>query len=177
MIFKLWGGPGWIGTEKYDIEAKVDVSQVNVHVDYGPMLQALLADRFRLRAHRETKELPVYSLVVAKNGPKLTVHTGADGASTNTSHGSGKATMVAIEASMAGLAERLGRELAAAVIDNTGLRENYDVTLEWAPNLTADSTLPSIFTALQEQLGLRLESTKGSVEVLVIDSAEKASEN
>jgi uncharacterized protein (TIGR03435 family) len=175
--FQIVGGPAWIGTEKYDVEAKADVSAVTGHVDYGPMLQALLADRFKLKAHRETKELPVYSLVVAKNGPKLTVHSGTDGASTNTSHGSGKATLVAMQVSMAGLADRLGRDLGAAVVDNTGLKGEYDVKLEWAPNQTADSALPSLFIALQEQLGLRLESTKGPVEVVVIDSAEKASEN
>ena len=175
--FQIVGGPGWIGTEKYDIDAKADVSGVTGHVDYGPMLQALLADRFKLKVHRETKQLPVYSLVVAKSGPRLTDHTGDGGASTNTSHASGKATLTATKVSMDGFAYRLGRDLDRKVVDNTGLRGEYDVTLEWAPDPKPDSTAPSIFTALQEQLGLKLESTRGPVGVVVVDSAEKASEN
>jgi uncharacterized protein (TIGR03435 family) len=175
--FQIVGGPDWIGAEKYDIEAKADISAQTGHFDYGPMLQALLADRFRLKVHRETRQLPVYSLVIARNGPKLTGHTGTGGAATNTSHASGKATLTATMASMAGLAYRLGRDLDRKVIDNTGLKGEYDLTLEWAPDPRPDSTAPSIFTALPEQLGLKLESTRGPVEVVVIDSVEKASEN
>jgi uncharacterized protein (TIGR03435 family) len=176
--FQIVGGPGWLGTDKFDIEAKADVSAVTGHVDYGPMLQALLKDRFQLKFHRETRELPVYSLVTAKGAPKLNLHTGDEGASTSTSHGSGKADLVATRVSMAGLAERLGRELGSVVLDNTGLKAaEYDVKLEWSPDPTPDSTAPSLFTALQEQLGLKLEATKGPVEVVVVESAEKPSAN
>ena len=175
--FQIVGGPGWLGADRYDVDAKVDVSAATGHVDYGPMQQTLLADRFKLKVHRETKELPVYSLVLAKGGRKLTAHTGNEGASTNASHGSGKANLTATRVAMPGLADRLGRELGRAVIDNTGLKGEYDVKLDWVPDQAADSSGPSIFTALQEQLGLRLESAKGPVEVIVIDGAEKATAN
>lgn len=174
---EIAGGPGWLGTEKYDIAAEADSPSEFKEEELRPMLQTLLADRFRLKVHRETRELTVYSLMVAKNGPKLAEHTGEARSSTGTSYESGVLTMNATKASMASFANSLGRQLARTVIDSTGLRGEFDFKLEWAPAQTADSSSPSLFTAIQEQLGLKLESTKGPVEVVVIDSAEKASEN
>ena len=175
--FQIAGGPRWLDSATYDIEAKTGRTGEISDEDLGRLLQALLADRFSLKFHRESRETSVYSLVVGRNGSKLIAHTGTGGPSGRTLFGSGKATMSATKATTARLAEVLSKVLGRSVVDNTGLSGDYDFTLEWVPDEKAESNGPSIFTALQEQLGLNLESTKGPVETLVIDSAEKASEN
>ena len=175
--FQITGGPRWLDGDAYDVSARADAAGQLSNDDLKPMLQALLADRFRLKVHRETKEVSLYSLVVAKTGSKLREHTGPGGPSGGTLRDSGKVTMNAVKVPIAMLAENLGRVLGRTVVDNTGLTALYDFRLEWAQDQTADATGPSLFTALQEQLGLKLESTRGPVEVIVIDSAEKASEN
>jgi bla regulator protein blaR1 len=166
------GGPGWIDSEPFDISAKAEVPAS--YDEIRIMLQTLLADRFQLKFHRETKEQPVYALVLAKNGPKLQevknegrgVGSGARGRING--NGADMATLATV------LADKLGR----SVIDRTGLKGVYDFLLTWTPDeVRADDPGPSLFTAIQEQLGLKLESTKGPVEVLVIDHAEKPSEN
>lgn len=191
---RILGGPKWLDSERFDIEAKVDSSVVDQMRTLSPeqsklqrqaMFQQLLADRFKLSVHWETRELPVYALVVAKNGPKLQVSTKPG---SGTSSGNGLFTaegMTLVEISQS-LTQELATELGRVVIDKTGLAGRYDVTLKWTPetngapadNGTEDSSNgPSIFTALQEQLGLKLESTKGPVQVLVIDHIEMPSEN
>jgi uncharacterized protein (TIGR03435 family) len=137
-----------------------------------------LTDRFKLRVHRETKELDIYFLTAGKKGgPKITGHTGEGKSSTGTSYEAGIETMNATRVSMASFANSLGRQLGRTVTDNTGLQGEFDFKLVWAPAPTTDSAGASIFTALQEQLGLKLESRKAPVEVIVIDSVEKPSEN
>ena len=133
------------------------------------MLQTLLADRFALAIHRETRQLPVYSLVIAKSGSKLQQ---GDAASPNFSTGT---TSLRGTMDTAALAGHLTATLERTVIDNTGLKGTWEFSLTWVPEDQTDG--PSIFTAVQEQIGLRLESTKGPVQVLVIDSAERPSEN
>lgn len=154
------------------------------------MFQQLLADRFKLTVHWETRELPVYALVVAKNGPKLHASKEPDGAS-GTSAGNGQFTAGGVTlAEMAGaLTQELSQELGRVVVDRTGISGRYDVSLKWTPDNgealsggTGGAASPpdsglSIFTAIQEQLGLKLESTKGPVQVLVIDRVELPSEN
>ena len=174
-------GPDWINSEKYDIAAKAESSVTGEQLK--AMFQALLADRFKLTVHRETKELPIYALVVGRNGPKL-VGVEAGGSQTT----SGRSRLTARKISMPRLAEDLGRHLDRPVVDMTGLKGVFDLTLEWAPDesqtmpnrgggegqVIADSTAGlSIFTAVQQQLGLKLEARKGSAEILVIDHAEK----
>ena len=173
--FQIEGGPRWLDSDRYDIVATTGSSEQITNQQLRPLLQALLADRFQLKAHRETKEMSIYSLVVAKNGPKLTEHTGggAGDSSTNPSTGNIRAANV----TMTTLANSLSQVMGRPVIDNTDLKTNFDYKLVWAPPEQMNSTAPSIFTALKEQLGLRMESTKGPVEMLIIDSAEKASEN
>jgi uncharacterized protein (TIGR03435 family) len=171
--FQIAGGPGWIGTERYDIIATTGTGRDLGDTELRPLLQGLLADRFALKFHRETKQLTVYSLVVAKGGSKLKPHTGAASSSTTTS----SASMSATKATTAMLATRLSTLLGRTVVDNTGLSGEFDYRLEWAPDKVEAPSGPSIFTALQEQLGLKLNSAKGPVEVIVIDSAEKPSEN
>lgn len=158
--------PDWLNFERYDIAAKfpagTPLDQVRV------MLQNLLADRFKLNLHRESREVPIYALVVAKSGPKLRESApGAQGSiGMSQGHLSGKGVPIAA------LADRLSGpvfQLGRPVLDRTGIAGLYDFSLDWTP----DDSTPSVFTALQEQLGLRLEAQKGPVEVLVVDSMER----
>lgn len=150
--------------------------------DWQPMLQALLADRFRLTLHREPRQAPMYSLAVAKNGHKL---TRGDPAKCSNTGGCGfNATptqIVGTSVSMAQFAARLSRSIGITVVDNTGLTGQFDLKLEWE---TEDrfggrgaSASPTIIPAIQDQLGLRLESTRGPVETLVIDRVEQPTED
>jgi uncharacterized protein (TIGR03435 family) len=166
-----------LATEKYDIVATTGKPDDIRDIQLRPLLQSLLADRFALRYHRETKQLTMYSLVVAKTGPKLTAHTGGGESGSHTSSEPRKAIMTVTKGTMPALASRLERLVGRTVADNTGLKGEYDYKLEWTPEQMADSSLPSLFTALQEQLGLRLDSTKGPVEIIVIDGVERASDN
>jgi uncharacterized protein (TIGR03435 family) len=177
--FQLAGGPSWIGTEKYDIVAKTGApKEMSSDEELKPLLQALLADRFMLKFHRQTKQLPVYALVVVRGRPKLTPNTNATAApSTSISSGGDKFSMEATKSSMARLCNILGRRLDRTVIDKTGLKGEFDFKLEWAPDQAVDSSGPSIIAALQEQLGLKLEAKKGPVEIIVIDHIEKPSGN
>jgi uncharacterized protein (TIGR03435 family) len=190
--FQIIGGPGWLGTQQYDITAKPEGAATPDQVKL--MTQALLADRFKLQFHRETKELPTYALVVGKGGPKFheseVVPEGSDKPKgTRISVGRGQFELLG--AAMAALANQLGQVLGRSVIDKTEMTGNYDFKLEWTPDESqgmarasggeapppSDNSGVSIFTAVQDQLGLKLESTKGPVEILVIDRVEKASEN
>jgi uncharacterized protein (TIGR03435 family) len=188
------GAPSWLYSEHYTLEAKVAGSDLPALARMAPdqrklMLQPLLADRFQLRFHRETKQLPIFALVIAKSGSKLKQSPPADpGGSTApqmkmSAHGqlTGQRFPISL------LAQWLSLQVGRKVLDNTGLTGTYDFTLEWTPDSPASMSAgaetpapdsgPSIFTAIQEQLGLRLESTKGPVETLVIDHVERPSEN
>ena len=165
-----FSGPDWLNFEIFDIAAKFPPDASGEQVEM--MLQNLLAERLKLRVHRENKELPVYALVVGK-GPKM--QRAAAGVGSRFSLGPGH--IVGTAAPMSALADRL--HLDRPVLDLTGLKETFDFTLEWTPdNLPGtpppdDAAGPSIFTAIQEQLGLKLETQRGSVEILVIDHAER----
>jgi uncharacterized protein (TIGR03435 family) len=171
------------------------------------MIQALLADRFKLTMHHETRELPEYVLVVAKNGPKIHEATPGDTYSNGlklrdgTPGGPGLVQMspghVAAQATtMDFFIHVLQQQLGTTVVDQTGLTGKYDIILDWTPEPNQvpggvpsaaqqgpgaapvpDSPGPSVFTAIEEQLGLKLESQKGPVDVLVIDHVEPPSEN
>jgi uncharacterized protein (TIGR03435 family) len=175
--FQVSGGPSWLATEGWDIEATPgsNATPPITPEQRDEMFKTLLADRFHLVLHRETKELAVYDLVVAKGGPKLRASGDQPGfGMTNTGSITFKKTSVSTFANV--LSGVLGRK----VIDKTGLQGNVDVDLHWTPDERADAQPddgPSVFTAIQEQLGLRLESSKGPVEVLVIDRAGKPTEN
>lgn len=145
-------------------------------------VRILLADRFQLKLHKETKEMPVYALTVAKNGPKFQPAANTDVTRTGLRirrGDTGKPEITGTRIPMEFLAKTLSDQVGRTVIDQTGLQGNYDFKLTFAPDMgqPTETDGPSIFTALQEQLGLRLDSQKGPVEVLVIDSAQKASEN
>jgi uncharacterized protein (TIGR03435 family) len=140
------------------------------------MMQAMLADRFRLEFHRETKTRPEYALVVAKGGPKL--QAAAEDEHLSSSQGDRLLKGSALPVST--LASMLISVVGAPVLDQTGLTGKYDVDLKFAPLLETaveDENLPDIFAALQDKLGLKLEAIKGPVEVLVIDRAEMPTAN
>jgi uncharacterized protein (TIGR03435 family) len=189
---QILGGPSWLESTMFDIDAKSDPS-MDAQLHKLPsdqarhqkqlMVQAVLADRFQLAAHQETRQLPIYELVVAKGGPKFrsskingtTVDTGR-----SRLHIAGSDDTVAI------LARELAQVLGRIIVNNTGISGRYDLTLKWTPddaqtpafNGAPDSNAPpGIFTAIQEQLGLKLESTKGPVPVLIIDRVAPPSAN
>lgn len=138
------------------------------------MLRQLLADRFGLIFHRETKALVVYSLVVGKTGPKL--KEGGTKGPYLSRPAPGK--LVGTRASMAALTRALSGSLGRPINDETGLKGQYDFTLTWTPDeIVGDVSGPSLFTALQDQLGLKLESKKAPVETIVIDHIGTPSPN
>jgi bla regulator protein blaR1 len=166
------GGPGWFDGDKYDITAKAVGRVTNEQLKL--MLQSLLATRFQLTFRRETRELPVYELVVAKGAPKLhKVEKAGLGL------GLGETRLNGRGATMATLAASLSDKVGRVVRDKTGLTGYYEFTLTWAPEGAPadDRPQPDLFTAVQEQLGLKLEPAKGPVEVLTVDHAAKPSEN
>ena len=164
-------GPDWLTTEHFDIQAKFPAE---TSPEQGrAMTQALLAERFKLALHKETRQLPIYALVVAKNGAKI--HAVDDGQPRTSGRlGDFEATKVPMQH----FADLLARFMHQQVVDETGLAGVFDFALEWSPDeMSAEASAspgPSIFTALQEQLGLKLEGRKGPVEVLVVDHIEKA---
>jgi uncharacterized protein (TIGR03435 family) len=194
--FQISGGPGWLDTARWDIEGKVDGVQGRLSsAQHGTMVRALLGDRFHLKIRRETREMAVFVLTVGKEGSKLIPHTG-DPPTPGQRNRLGFGTMSVKQFGMPLLVSHLERELWSKVIDRTGLTGEYDFTLTWRPEPTGhypgealglppqldappppETNGPSIFAALQEQLGLKLESRKAPVEIIVIDGVEKASAN
>jgi uncharacterized protein (TIGR03435 family) len=162
----------WIDERSYDILAKAD--QPAAEPELLTMLQPLLADRFQLQIHHETRTLPGYELTVDKDGVKATVVT--DPARTPGGNG-GRGFIDGYASAFGSLASRLSALLGRPVVNVTNDKRRFDFHLKWNPDDTAASDMPSLFTALQEQLGLKLESKKVSVDVLVIDRAELPSEN
>lgn len=177
LSFQLAGEPRWLDTDMYDIVATTGGSEKISPEQLKLLLQNLLADRFRLQVHWETRKTSVYALVLDKNGPKFKESAELQEPGINTQKGPGGAQMKGTREPISILASNLGNQLGRIVLDKTGLRGVYDWMLEWNPDLTGDSSRPSLFTALQGQLGLRLEAQKGQIETLVIDSVERPSEN
>jgi uncharacterized protein (TIGR03435 family) len=184
--FQLSAGPSWIRTARYDIDAKAGDAQA-ARGQLRAMLQSLLADRFQLAVHRETRELPVYSLTIAKGGPKLTPVPNPPAA-----HGvdfrNGGTLILGRAATMQELAEALSFRVERSVTDHTGLDGRYDFRIEFTPDEAVprfgeehaplgDVDGSSLFTALQEQAGLRLESSRGPVPILVVDRVARPSAN
>lgn len=180
---QILDGPSWIASTRFDIQAKSDAdtdSQFrSVPSDEDRerkrrMVQALLADRYGLKLHQETRILPAYDLILAKGGSRLqpTRSSGKSVGVTRTSfHGEGLTTAI--------IAEQLSQITGRVVVDKTRLPDRYDLKLEWTPDDApdTDNSAPSLFTALQEQLGLKLEPAKEPVPVLLIDYIELPSAN
>ena len=183
--YQVTGGPNWLDTYRFDINAKVDEAEPELKGKEGQdrikaMLESLLGERFEFQFHRETKQLPIYNLETAKSGFKLTAAKDTGSSSTNSNNG----RLTCKGVSMPAFAVFLSGNMERPVLDATGVLGVFDFKLEWSTQDVAakapdanELAGPSIFTALQEQLGLKLESTKGPVEIIVVDHAEKPTEN
>ena len=171
------GAPRWIDSESYDIDAKTGSAADIAPEELPKLMLALLEERFQFKFHRATKEASVYSLDVAKNGPKLKEHTDSSEPAMSTNARGTKMLMKATKMSMQSLAASLKRQTGRPVEDHTGLKGEFDFELEWDRDDTPNSVGPSILTALQEQLGLKLNAAKGSVQILAIDRVERPAEN
>jgi uncharacterized protein (TIGR03435 family) len=214
---QLVGASKWISTEEFDVDAKMDpavadafqkLTQDERKVARQQMLQALLADRFKLQVHREPTELSVYNLVIAKGGLKMKqadpTDTYPDGLKrpdgspargvTNLRADANGISMTAQAVSMLSIVQHISREVRRIVVDKTGLTGNFDFKMQYMPDtfhapptgdasgsassmMAADPGGTSIFTSVQEQLGLKLESVKAPIEVIVIDHVERPSGN
>jgi uncharacterized protein (TIGR03435 family) len=183
---KVHGGPTWIDTDLYYFEAKADDPSA------GPdriraMMQTLLVDRFKLVVHRATQEEQFYTLVAGKNGSKM--QEAKEGRRGRIDYTTGPGKIIFTECGLAGLTNALSNMLESPVLDNTGLKGFYNFSLEYAdprwagrskdghPLPSELTSRPDIFTAVQEQLGLKLEAKKGPLEILVVDHIERPSEN
>jgi len=174
---QISGAPGWAKSEPYDLEASAGPAAIT-REQMRTMLQTLLADRFQLRVHRETREVAMYALVVGKGGPKMREWSAGEEPKGQISADGSGMHMEVCKGTMAQLAERLaGNGAGRPVIDRTGLAGIYCYKLDWVNDPGAESELPSLFGALEGQLGLKLEQAKGPGEFIVIDHAERASGN
>jgi uncharacterized protein (TIGR03435 family) len=184
--WKLAGGPPWIFTDRWDLAAKLPpgmpADEQQLYRRTEAMLQALLAEEFHLKTHREMRDYPVYALTVGRNGPKLKP---SEAARFDVKTSAGRLDFR--HQSMSGLVRFLytanapvQRAADRPVIDRTGLDGFFDFTLEWTPDTAqadAPSTGPSIYTAIEEQLGLKLQPQKARIEFLVVDHVEKPARN
>ena len=175
------GWPDWANSDHFDVRAKLTAEDAErwhkMHGEEGErefqqLMRQILDDRFALKAHIEKRELPVYELVVAKQGSKLKQSLPHTGGISNYGPGKISAKRTPITSLIVNLSATVGR----VVIDKTGLTGEYDFELTWATDSQPDAG-PSIFTALQEQLGLKLQSAKAPVDVVVIDHIERPSAN
>ena len=182
---RIVGGPAWVDTERYDVTAKAETDAPAARLRL--MARALLADRFKLTAHFEDREQQTFALVVARPGAlgprlrKTDVDCAPRGAC-RTSHETNTGTLTSGGMTMMALAVSLSLALETVITDETGLTGNYEVSLAYAPERSRLATRapdadfgerPSLVTAVQEQLGLKLESRRGPVPVLVIDRIER----
>jgi uncharacterized protein (TIGR03435 family) len=218
---QISGAPSWLTSDRYDLNAKMDTAvaddlqKLNAddrNLARQKMMQALLIDRLKLIFHRENKERPIYSLVVARNGPKLQspdpsreitlpdgskrpIGVGGRGQLVIMQLKPGEFTMMGYAVPTPTFARLLSNAMDRPVFDKTGLPGRYDITMKWAddenepsvpatgqpstatPSKRADFFDGAIFTAIQQQLGLKLEPGKGPVEIIVIDHIERPSGN
>jgi uncharacterized protein (TIGR03435 family) len=204
--FQISGGPRWIGSDRFDVEGKAEDPKADFD-QLRLMLRSLFEDRFKLKVHRETKESPAYALVVGKGGVKIKLSwdqspQNVDGPAppgAGPNHGAiriGVGNLVGNAVTLSWFASMLSPRLDRLIIDKTNLAGRFDIRLQWAPSaaedlfgvpteiidmngvtVRPDPSGPSIFSAIQEQLGLRLESAKAPVELLLIDHVEMPSEN
>jgi len=178
---QMVGGPAWVDSTTFDIDAKAEAAVsdalakmqgADANAAKQGMVRKLLAERFGLVVHRETREMPVFDLVVAKDGPRFAK---SDVQGTTINEGNDHIDAIGSDDTLAMLCESLGRRTGRVVLNKTGMNGRYKLSLKWTPDdmaaagKTGPDAPPDLFTAIQEQLGLKLESAKGQVPVLVID--------
>lgn len=189
------GLPDWADNDHFDITAKLDASDLPAFTELGidarfQLLQSVLANRFNMQCHFETRDIPVYELVLDKNGPRFAAaeFSLAPGGEHEVGMSTAKGEIRTMGQPIDRFAQALSSQLGRPVIDKTGLTGHYAFTLRWTPDTDAspsptDSTAPadvsgpSVFTAVQEQLGLKLQSTKAPTQVLVIDHIDRPTAN
>ena len=175
MAFQIVGAPDWISTDRYDVIATVPDGRVLNDQNRQPFFENMLAERWQLRYHRETRNLRVYSLV--NDGSKLVQHTGPSEYGMKVELAGSRVILRSTRGNMQRLIEILSRFTGSVVSDDSALRGEYDFTLEWVQDAAANDSGPTLFTALREQLGLRLVPAEKPTPVIVIDHIEKPSEN
>ena len=179
---QILDGPSWLTSTRFDIQAKADADDQIKHFASDPnhdlkrhMVQALLADRFHLKLHQDTRTMPAYDLLPAKGGSKL--HPSQSNGKTigiSRTYFNGQGLPMAI------IADKLSQLTGRIVVDKTNLTDRYDLKLQWTPDdapVADNSAAPSLFTAIQEQLGLKLEPAKEPVPVIVIDHVDPPTPN
>ena len=173
--FQIIGAPDWTATERYDLVATVPEGRVLSDRDRLPFVEKMLAERWQLRYHRETRNLRVYSLVA--DGSKLTPHTGPGDYGMKVERAGPRVILRSTRGNMGRLVEILGGFVGSIVTNDTGLNGEYDFTLEWVQDAAANDAGPTLFTAVREQIGLRLVSADKPAPVIVIDRIERPTEN
>lgn len=192
--FQISGGPGWVDSDRFDVEARLEDAKTNSGQE-GLMMKALLANRFKLVLHKDAGESSVYALVVGGNGLKIKAsadQTPGTGMSPLGTMRIGATGLVGTGVPLGLLASLLGTRLGQTVVDRTNVAGRYDIDLRWTPDTAMvpsasaepgealpppDTSGPSIFTAIQEQLRLKLQPTRGASGFLVIDQMEKPTAN
>jgi uncharacterized protein (TIGR03435 family) len=175
------GAPNWIDNETFDINALTENhAEVATSQQFQQLILSLLQDRFQFKFHREQKEAPVYWLELVKPGklgPDLKPAGPDSQPNMSTNSNGSKTTMKVSKMSMTDIAAALRRQAGRPVENHTGVEGNFDFQIEWAPDETPDSTDPSLFSVLKEQLGLKLKPAKGTTEALIIDQIARPSAN
>ena len=176
-IDQIVGGPGWLSEDRYDLAAQVDGAKDELTDEQmRPLLRRLLSERFGLKTHADMREMSVYLLVQDPKGHRLPVHRSEEPSGMTMRNQNNVTKLVMTGYSMPKFARYLLYSVGRRVVDGTGLKGEYDMTLEWTDTVRSETGV-SITTAIQEQLGLRLEQRKFPVEVHVVDSAQRPSEN
>jgi len=168
--------PAPLGNVHYDITARAPGSAPVAKEEFRTMIQTMLAERFHFKGHLEAKEMPVYALVIAKSGHKLKEPDDANNREGGTMASGNRVRTSSAHGTIGALADQLSNSAGRPVIDATGLSGLFAYTLEFNPS-TNESDLPPLSTALEDQLGLRLEPRKAPVEIFVIDHIEPPTEN
>jgi uncharacterized protein (TIGR03435 family) len=184
---EITGGPGWVETDKFDVQAVTPGEERPSHDAQMLMLREMLTDRFHLTFHRQPKDFSIYEITVAKDGPKMKeTSVPTEETKTLSTVYMDRVVMPARNASVSDLARVMQRAIVdRPVVDSTGLTGHYDFNLVWAPDETQfegdisvpETDAPPLLKAMEEQLGLQMKATKGPVETMVIDGAEKPTEN
>jgi uncharacterized protein (TIGR03435 family) len=178
---RISGTPGWIDSETFNIDAiTVNHTEVTTPQQFQQLILSLLEDRFQFRFHRVQKEGPVYWLELdkpGKTGPALRLSSSGSQPNMSTNSNGSKAAMSVSKMSMVDIATGLRHQAGRPVEDHTGLKGTFDFRIEWAPEESPDSADPSLFAVLREQLGLRLQPAKGTLETIVIDQIARPSAN
>jgi uncharacterized protein (TIGR03435 family) len=177
--YQISGTPSWAGSLLYTINAEAPGDAAPTQEEARPMLQALLADRFQLKLHRETKELPVYHLIQAKKTSKFTPAGPDETFSWNLTPGQGTLRSKATKESIGDFVQLTGVSADRPLIDKTGLTGyiDYDILISQPEGRSQDDVNRAILDAIKDQLGMKLEPAKDPIEMLVVDRVEKASEN